>query len=38
VKVTDPNGMLCEKKADVKLTDSEGGTVWACLPTPRRYL
>jgi len=38
VKVTDPDGMPCEKKTDVKLADSQGGTVWACLPTPRRHL
>ena len=29
-QVRDIHGMPCEKKADVKLADSEGGTVWAC--------
>jgi hypothetical protein len=30
--------MPCEKKADVKLADSEGGSVWACLPHAEEIL
>jgi catechol 2,3-dioxygenase-like lactoylglutathione lyase family enzyme len=32
------HGMPCEKKADVKLADSEGGSVWACLPHAEEIL
>jgi catechol 2,3-dioxygenase-like lactoylglutathione lyase family enzyme len=30
-QVTDPDGMPCELKAEVKLADSAGDTAWACL-------
>ncbi len=31
-QVRDIHALPCEKKADVRLADSEDGTVWACLP------